>query len=66
MRKLMRVANSKPKHPSERPSTGTLIADKHRARLNTATDAQRSALFAKGMQLIYGNGHAAKTAVGNR
>ena len=43
-----------PKQSSGRPSTGTAIADKHRARLNTATGAPRSALFAKGMKLIYG------------
>lgn len=60
------MANSKPKHQTERPSTGTVIAEKHRARLNSASDAQRSALFAKGMQLIYGHGHAAKTPVGRR
>lgn len=60
------MANRKLKPHSERKSSGTTIAEKHRARLNTATDAQRSALFAKGMQLIYGNGRAAKTAVGSR
>ena len=60
------MANRKPKQQSERPSTGTVIAEKHRARLNSATDAQRSVLFAKGMQLIYGHGHAAKNPVGSR
>ena len=60
------MANRKLKPQNERPSTGTVIAEKHRSRLNSATDAQRSALFAKGMQLIYGNNHAAKTVVGSR
>lgn len=66
MRRPLRMANSKPKHQSERPSAGTIVAEKHRARLNTATDAQRSALFAKGMQLIYGKGRTAKAPVGRR
>ena len=60
------MATGKPKQRTARPSTGTVIAEKHRARLNSATDAQRSALFAKGMQLIYGNGHAAKASVDSR
>jgi hypothetical protein len=58
------MANVKPSAVRPRPSRGTVIAEKHRARLNTATDAQRSALFAKGMSLIYGSGHAPKTPVG--
>lgn len=60
------MAKSKLKRPRERPSLGTSIAEKHRARLNPASDAKRGALFAKGMQLIYGNDRPAKTPVGSR
>ena len=60
------MASSKPNSQTVRPTTGTVIAEKHRARLNSATDDQRSALYSKGMQLIYGNSHAAKTPVGSR
>jgi hypothetical protein len=60
------MATSKPKRKSERPSRGTIIAAKARAKLNSATDAERSALFARGMQLIYGHGQAAKATLGSR
>ena len=60
------MANAKLSASRPRPSRGTVIAEKCRARLNTATDAQRAALFAKGMQLIYGSGHAPKSPVGSR
>ena len=48
------MASKTPITATERPTTGTAIAAKNRVKLNRLDDSQRSALFAKGMQLIYG------------
>jgi hypothetical protein len=45
---------------SRRPSKGTAIVDKNRAKMNSMTDAQRSQYFERGMQLIYGGGTKSK------
>jgi hypothetical protein len=51
---------------SERPSTGTIIAEKNRAKMNRLNDAQRNALLTRGMQLIYGGSATSKASVGRR
>jgi hypothetical protein len=51
---------------TERPTTGTASAEKNRAKMNRLGDSQRSALFAKGMQLIYGGTQAAKAPARSR
>jgi hypothetical protein len=48
------MANKKPATTSERRSTGTIIAEKNRAKMNPLNDAQRNALLIRGMQLING------------
>ena len=61
------MTNSRPKRQSsKRPITETVIAEGSRAKLIFATNTQRSALFSKGMQLVYGSGNTAKAAVDSR
>jgi hypothetical protein len=60
------MASKKPVTTSERPSTGTIIAEKNRAKMNRLNDAQRNALLARGMQLIYGGSATSKAPVGSR
>jgi hypothetical protein len=59
------MASKKPT-TSERPSTGTIIAEKNRAKMNRLNDAQRNALLTRGMQLIYGGSATSKAPVGSR
>jgi hypothetical protein len=54
------MENKKAATTSERPTTGTLIAGKNRAKMNRLNDAQRTALLTRGMQLIYGGSATAK------
>ena len=60
------MANKKAVSPSERPTTGTIIAEKNRAKMNRLSDSQRSALLTRGMQLIYGGSSTKKAVVGSR
>jgi hypothetical protein len=60
------MASKKPTTTSERPSTGTIIAEKNRAKMNRLNDAQRNALLTRGMQLIYGGSTTSKATVGSR
>jgi hypothetical protein len=48
------MASKKPLLTAERPSAGTIIAEKNRAKMNGLGDEQRAALLARGMQLIAG------------
>jgi hypothetical protein len=60
------MASKKPLITAERPTVGTIIAEKNRAKMNGLGDEQRAALLARGMQLIYGATRPAKAAAGRR
>lgn len=49
------MPTKKPRSRAERPTRGTVVAAKYRAKLNPLPDNQRTALLEEGMQLIYGD-----------
>jgi hypothetical protein len=60
------MAGKKAATASEHPTRGTVIAERNRARMNRLSDAQRSALLNRGMQLIYGGSGSAKAPARSR
>ena len=48
------MSTKKPLSRAERPTRGTVVAQKYRAKLNSLPDNQRATLLEEGMQLIYG------------
>ena len=57
------MSAKKPSSRAERPTRGTVVAEKHRAKLNSLPDNRRAALLEEGMQLIYGDQRPHKTTV---
>ena len=57
------MSNKKPQSRAGRPTRGTVMAEKYRAKLNPLPDNQRAALLEEGMQLIYGDQRPPKTNV---
>lgn len=57
------MSTKKPLSRAERPTRGTVLAKKYRAKLNSLPDNQRAILLEEGMQLIYGDQRPRKTTV---
>lgn len=57
------MSTKKPPSRVKRPTRGTVVAEKYRAKLNSLPDNQRAALLEEGMQMIYGDQRPAKTTV---
>ncbi len=57
------MSTKKPLSRAERPTRGTVVAQKYRAKLNSLPDNQRATLLEEGMQLIYGDQRPSKTTV---
>jgi hypothetical protein len=60
------MASKKTLPTAGRPTIGTIVADKNRAKMNGLGDGQRAALLARGMQLIHGAVRPAKTVAAGR
>ena len=62
-RHLGRVKTKKPMTPKAEPKTsGMKLVEKYRPRMSRVTDAERQKLMARGLQIIYGDTPAAKSA----
>jgi hypothetical protein len=47
---------------SQRKSSGTKLVEKYRPRMSRLSDVERQKLMARGLQIIYGDTPAAKSA----
>jgi hypothetical protein len=60
---IRRVKTSKPVMPEiPRKSSGMKLVEKYRPRMSRLSDTERQKLMARGLQIIYGNTAAAKSA----